>query len=89
MADTLPDITLSEGFNDLYALTGIIEGTPLLIKSKTTSTVLIVVGPQALSSDFYGGWDIAPSGWVSVTTVPTGSRVWAKGYGRLMVQVDE
>lgn len=89
MADTLPDVTLSTGWNDLYSLSGITRGTPLILKNKASLPVLIVISPISPNPNFTGGWDIAGSDWVAVSAIPTGSIVWAKGTGRLMVQVDE
>lgn len=89
MADTLPDVTLSTGWNDLYSLSGITQGTPLILKNKASGLILIVIAPTAPSATFQGGWDISGGDWVTVTSVPEGSKVWARGTGRLMVQVDE
>lgn len=89
MADTLPDVTITTGWNDLYQLSGIVQGTPLILKNKSSLPILIVISAAIPNPNFSGGWDIAGSDWVTVTGIPTGSRVWAKGNGKLMVQVDE
>lgn len=97
--DTLPDITLEAGvWMDVYAATGIVAGTPLIIKNKSNSTVYVQVRaakPAELSND---GWDLrgssaatAQSTWTTVDNVPASSRVWVKGgsVGKLFVQVLE
>lgn len=89
MADTLPDVTLTTGWNDLYALSGIVQGTPLILKNKASGFIIIVVSPTQPAPNFPGGWDLPASDWVAVSSVPEGSKVWARGAGKLMVQVDE
>lgn len=99
MADTLPDITIQAGvWTDVYAVTGIVAGSPLIIKNKSNSTVFVQVRasqPDPLSND---GWDLrgssaqtAQATWTTVDNVPGSSRVWVKGgsIGRLFVQVLE
>lgn len=89
MADTLPDVTLSAGWNDLYQATGIAAGTSLVLKNKSSTPILIVIAPVSPSPNFTGGWDISVSDWATVSGVTAGSKVWAKGSGRILVQVDE
>lgn len=89
MADTLPDITLATGWNDLYKLSGIVQGTPLILKNKASGSVIVVIAPNTPAANFAGGWDILANDWVAVSSIPEGSKVWAKGNGKLMVQVDE
>lgn len=96
MANTLDDVILQPNiYVDLYNLTGIAPGTSLVINNKGSSTVFLQVRasqPNALSND---GWPLrsAPSidTWTTVSDVPVGSRVWAKGNSaaRLFVQVFE
>ncbi|AMR57293.1 hypothetical protein vB_PsyM_KIL3b_0046 [Pseudomonas phage vB_PsyM_KIL3b] len=89
MADTLPDVTLNSGWNDLYQITGIAAGSALLLKNKSSAPILIVIAPIAPGPSFTGGWDISASDWAVASGVPSGSKVWAKGAGRILVQVDE
>lgn len=93
MANTIDDVIMKTGeFIDVYALSGILPGTSLILNNKSSGIALVQVRaskPSASSSD---GWPIksgtANESWVTITDVPAGSRVWVKGAqgGRLFVQ---
>lgn len=96
MADTIADITMQANtYVDLYTLTGITPGTSLIINNKSSAVVFLQVRASQPSSASNDGWPLrsspAPDTWVTLTDVPVGSRVWAKGTtaGRLFVQVYE
>lgn len=96
MADTIADIYLQGNtYVDLYALTGILPGTSLVINNKSSSVAFLQVRASQPNANSNDGWPLrsspAPDTWVTLTNVPAGSRVWAKGQasGRLFVQVYE
>ncbi len=92
MSNTLPDITITSGsWFDAYALTGIAAGKDLIIKNKGTTPVYVQVRPTAPLSSSTDGWILlgsgtVPSEWTTVVNVPTGSKVWLKGNGKVFVQ---
>jgi hypothetical protein len=92
MSNTLPDATLVSGtWYDAYALTGIATGTPLIIRNKGTTPIYIVVRPTAPAPSSTDGWSLLGSGtfpaeWTTVSKVPTGSKVWLKGNGKVFIQ---
>lgn len=94
MSNTLPDIIASNtSWSDIYTLTGISTGSPLIIKNKSSNICYIHTGPTAPPSASIDGWNLlglnTSNGgeWVTVTNVPAGSKVWIKGNGRVSIQV--
>ncbi len=88
-AITLPDVILSNSaYIDIYAATGIPVGTSLIVQNKGSSGYYLQLKetqPSATNSD--GNILAAMEFLIIKTTSPI--RFWARGSGRLSVQVEE
>jgi hypothetical protein len=96
VSDTIPDVTLASGvWLDLYTATGISPASDLVVKNKSSNAIYIQVRASTPPTASIDGWQLSGIGtaaggeWTTVTKVPAGSRVWAKGNGKLFVQVLE
>jgi len=90
VANNIAEPTLTGVWTDIYAVTGITASTDLIILNKTSSTVYIYVSPTQPLSTSFDGWLLSttfPGNWTTITSVPTGSKVWVKATGKVMVQV--
>lgn len=84
MPNSIPDITLSGSWVDVYAATGIAVGTAIYIQNKSSSQALIYIKSTAptTTSDGY-----AMVQFETIFIDPNESGVWAKGNGPLHVQI--
>jgi len=94
VADTIPDLTLVSGvWLDVYTASGIAPQSDLIIKNKSSNAIYIQVRASTPTSASIDGWQLNGIGtaaggeWTTITKVPAGSRVWAKGNGKLFVQL--
>lgn len=87
MANTLPDINIVNNvYLDLYALTGITPGKPIIINNKTSGAMMVQIKPtQPLGTD-NSGLQILGAAFMYIDAGE--SRVWLRGQsgGRINVQ---
>ena len=84
---TLPDIVLSNStFLDVYAATGIPPGTPLILQNKSTTAFYIQEKETMPSPTNIDGKILTSYSFFLVTPEPS-VRCWAKGNGRLSVEM--
>jgi hypothetical protein len=84
VANTLPDVTLTSAYLDLYAATGITPGKALLVQNKASSIAYVQIkGFQPASSSLDGV--LLPSYEFCIVDANS-SGVWAKGSGKVSVQ---
>lgn len=88
MSATIPDINMDNTWIDVYAVTGIVEGTPLILKNKSSSYPILQIKTTSPLPSSTSGWDLGVenNAWVTVTNIPDGHKVWVKGQGPLHVQ---
>ena len=88
MTDTINDmILLGAVYQDVYLATSIIIGTPLVVQNKSASNLIYLqVSASAPSASDIDGKILYPGKELFVTGATTG--LWAKGLGRLHVEVD-
>lgn len=90
MANNIAEPILTGIWTDIYSVTGIAETTDLIILNKNSGTVYVYISPLQPLSTSFDGWLLSttfPGNWTTITSVPTGSKVWVKGMGKVMVQV--
>lgn len=86
MANTIPDIKLSgTSYQNLYALTGIPVGTPVLIQNKQSVAVYLQLSPSAPDSASRDGFMLVGNEACIVKGTITG--IWAFGTSRICVQI--
>lgn len=86
---TLPDITLTNSsYSDIYALTGIPVGTPLLVQNKASAGFYLQLKETMPSPTNIDGNILQPFEFLIIKADPP-VRFWARGSGRLSVQVEE
>lgn len=84
---TLPDVTLSNSaYVDIYAITGIPVGTPLIIQNKSTTSFYVQERETAPSATNIDGNILQSYGFFLVTPEPP-MRCFVRGNGRLTVQI--
>jgi hypothetical protein len=88
MADTLNDvILLGAVYQDIYSATSIIIGTPLVVQNKSaTNLIYLQISATAPPASDIDGKILYPGKELFVSGATTG--LWAKGLGRLHVEVD-
>lgn len=89
MANNIAEPSLAGVWTDIYSVTGIAGSTDLIVLNKTSSTVYVYISPLQPLSTSFDGWLLSttfPGNWTTITSVPTGSKVWLKGTGKVMVQ---
>lgn len=86
MAETLSSFTITQqGWIDVSALTGIIDGTALVIQNQSSSQFFLAISQEEPSDTFRGL--IIPSDISVMSRVDAGEpRVWIKGSGRINIQ---
>lgn len=95
MSNTLPDVQLvANTWMDVYDITGIASTSPLIIRNKSSAVIYIQILPTMPATSSTDGWDLSSTTgerWTSITSVPTGSKVWIKGTvtGKASIQVYE
>lgn len=90
MSNNIPQITINGNWTDVYSVTSIAIGTDLILLNKSSSTMYVYVSPTMPNVNSFDGWLLSttfPGNWTTITSVPTGSKVWVKGTGNLLVQV--
>jgi hypothetical protein len=86
MASTIADVILTNsGYQDLYAATSIAVGTALFIQNKGTAPITIQLKGFQPASSSADGVQLQTYDFFVVDVGEAG--VWAKGSGRLCVQV--
>ena len=88
MTDTINDvILLGAVYQDVYLATSIIVGTPLVVQNKSaTNLIYLQISTTAPSAGDQDGKILYPGKELFVSGATTG--LWAKGLGRLHVEVD-
>ncbi len=86
---TLPDVVLSNSsYTDIYSMTGIPVGTPLLVQNKGSSGFYLQLKESQPSATNIDGNILQPFEFLIIkTTAPV--KFWARGSGRLSVQIEE
>lgn len=86
MSNTLPDVVLDNvSYQNINAISGIPVGTKVLLQYKGTSNLRVQIKPFQPASSSLDGLQLIP---VEMYMVDNGeSIIWAKGTGRLCVQV--
>lgn len=85
MANTLPDITLNNTtYSDVYALTGISVGTPIIIQNKSSVGAYLQIKPFQPASNSQDGIFLEAYNFYIVDAGEVGC--WAKGMTKLSVQ---
>jgi len=92
--DTIPDLTLISGvWLDVYAASGIAPQSDLVVKNKSSNAIYIQIRASTPTAASIDGWQLNGIGtaaggeWTTINKVPVGSRVWAKGNGKMFIQV--
>ena len=85
MADTIPDvIVVPTSYTDIYAVTGIVVGTELILQNKEETEFIVQISTSQPSADSVDGVILRPK---SMKLVEVGSNeVWVIGVGMLSVQ---
>ena len=85
MSDTIPDVTVVHTtYTDIYAVTGIVVGTELILQNKEESEFRVQVTTSQPSADSTDGVILGPK---SMKLIEVGSNeVWVIGVGSLSVQ---
>jgi hypothetical protein len=88
MTDTISDVTLlGVVYQDIYTATSIVIGTPLVVQNKSaTNLVYLQISATIPTANDEDGRILYPGKEVFITGATTG--LWAKGHGRLHVEVD-
>lgn len=88
MTDTINDIILTgDAYQDVYTLSSIVIGTPLVVQNKSaTNLIYLQIATTAPAASDIDGKILYPGKELFVTGATTG--LWAKGLGRLHVEVD-
>lgn len=88
MTDTINDVILSGAvYQDVYSATSIVIGTPLVVQNKSsTNLIYLQISATAPSASDQDGKILYPGKEFFVSGATTG--LWAKGLGRLHVEVD-
>lgn len=85
MADTIADVVLNNAaYTDIYATTGILSGTKLVLQNKEESEFILQTSASQPSSSSTDGVIMNPKGMVLVEAGENG--LWAIGEGKLSVQ---
>lgn len=90
MSNNLPELTLTGVWTDIYSTIGLPGSTELILLNKSSSTMYVYVSPATPAANSFDGWILSttfPGNWTTVTSIPTGSKVWIKGSGKVLVQV--
>lgn len=90
MSNNIPQIAINGNWTDVYSVTSIAVGTDLILLNKSSSTMYVYVSATMPNVNSFDGWLLSttfPGNWTTITSVPTGSKVWVKGTGNLLVQV--
>lgn len=84
---TLPDVTLSNSaYVDIYALTGIPLGTPLILQNKSTTSFYVQEKETAPSATNIDGNILQSYSFFLVNPEPP-LRCFVRGNGRIAVQI--
>lgn len=83
---TIPDVTLTgTAYQNVYAATGIVVGTAVTVQNKSSNVVYLQnIAAQPSSGSLNGFW-LIPNEFIELTGTITG--LWAKGVGRIAVEV--
>lgn len=89
MSNNIPEVVVNGMWVDIYTTTGLVQGTDLILLNKSSGTMYVYVSPTMPNVNSFEGWILSttfPGNWTTVSSVPTGSKVWVKGTGRVLVQ---
>lgn len=89
MANSLPELTLTGVWTDIYSAIGLAGSTELILLNKSSGTMYVYVSATQPLTNSFDGWLLSttfPGNWTTVTSIPTGSKVWVKGTGKILVQ---